>query len=86
MEKCGLTLWQVEQGFSSFFAKFVAYLMYFQSGASMGCKKFQILQKFGKKMKKKPCTTCVKKHISRLSPGKNSISGKNSTQPFLKFF
>ena len=43
---------QVEQGFSSFFAKFLAYLISFQSGAQKEAEKLknhQIWQKFGKK-------------------------------------
>ena len=45
----GNELRQVEQGFSSFFTKFLPYLMIFQSGVHRTLKNHQIWQKFGKK-------------------------------------
>ena len=47
---------QIGQDFSSFFAKFLAYLMIFQSGTHQrhcqNFEKYQICQKFGKKWRK----------------------------------
>ena len=68
-----MDLRQVEQGFSSFFAKFLAYLMIFQSGAqerlsAKSLKNHQIWQKKIAKNEEKPCSTCLKPHLSIPKP------------------
>ena len=55
---------QVEQGFSSFFAKFLAYLVIFQSGPHQRCsgnfEKSSNMAKIWQKNEEKPCSTCLK--------------------------
>ena len=63
IQKMGLS--QVEQGFSSFFANFLAYLMIFQYFtaplASSTLKNHQIYQIIDKKNEVKSCSTCLLK-------------------------
>ena len=52
-----MSLWQVEQGFSSIFDKILAYLMIFQSFAvPLACSSLKNLAK----NEEKPCSTCHK--------------------------
>ena len=59
---------QVELGFSSFLAKFLTYLMIFQSfEESLSMLHFEKFFKYAKKMAKneeKSCSTCLKIHFS----------------------
>merc|ERR1712080_368410 len=70
-QKMGFKRHVVQLGFFHFIAKFLAYLMIFQS--EVHCENHHICQKFGGKMKKKHFSMALPKPVTRIS-GTRSIT------------